>query len=461
MANVIFKRGTKEQFSALGSKDINTLYWLKDVQELWMGDRLFGVGREATTELAGLLSPDDKAKLDALVTGTFDLVSADGSIFVMEIDGGGKSIGLNISAEQNNAVELKSDGIFVPVAAVPVVPEYVIERQAEAADGCAATYRLKRTEGEVSTYVGDPINIAQCSVLKSGTLEIVVIADQPYVGAQIGDYYLDLVLSDEGNTHIYVPVNGLVDTYTAGHGIEIVDHTVSVKIDAANANGLSVSSDGIGMNLATAKNAGAMSAVDKAFLQSIPSVYTRTKYEVVSKPSGTLVDYREKEIRVMCPADTKWTQQAVGANGDPTRYYIGVRAYAPNDSVVSFKEDIADTISDDTMYYFDGEFAGVDAFGRKYSVIWLPVAAYDADSDTWTYYGTKSSASKYIGWYYSVEWYDANGQKVDSDMIRIDLSNEACHSRIEPYYMSNMSNNIANIQASVTALEESVSWSDM
>ena len=60
-----------------------------------------------------------------------------------------------------------------------------------------------------------------------------------------------------------------------------------------------------------------------------------------------------------------------------------------------------------------------------------------------------------------MEWYDANGQKVDSDMIRIDLSNEACHSRIEPYYMSNMSNDIANIQASITALEESVSWSDM
>ena len=60
-------------------------------------------------------------------------------------------------------------------------------------------------------------------------------------------------------------------------------------------------------------------------------------------------------------------------------------------------------------------------------VLWLPVAKYDEASDTWTYYGTSSSAEKYIGWYYSVEWYDSNGEVISSDCIRINLSNEACH----------------------------------
>lgn len=67
MANVIFKRGTKAQFNAIEAKDSNTLYWLQDVQELWMGDKLFGIGAEATAELAGLMSAEDKAKLDELV----------------------------------------------------------------------------------------------------------------------------------------------------------------------------------------------------------------------------------------------------------------------------------------------------------------------------------------------------------------------------------------------------------
>jgi hypothetical protein len=91
------------------------------------------------------------------------------------------------------------------------------------------------------------------------------------------------------------------------------------------------------------------------------------------------------------------------------------------------------------MYYFDGnDFAGIDEHGRKYSIIWLPVAAYDIGTDTWTYYGKKSSTSKYVGWYYSVEWYGVDGTKIASDCIKINLSDETCHNTVEPYYMSNV-----------------------
>jgi len=64
------------------------------------------------------------------------------------------------------------------------------------------------------------------------------------------------------------------------------------------------------------------------------------------------------------------------------------------------------------MYGFDGEFAGIDEFGRKYSIVWLPVAAYNAEADTWTYYGSMSNNDKCIGWYYSVEWFNAKGVKL-------------------------------------------------
>lgn len=33
MANVIFKQGTRAQYDAIATKDVNTLYWLTDTQE--------------------------------------------------------------------------------------------------------------------------------------------------------------------------------------------------------------------------------------------------------------------------------------------------------------------------------------------------------------------------------------------------------------------------------------------
>ena len=171
------------------------------------------------------------------------------------------------------------------------------------------------------------------------------------------------------------------------------------------------------------------------------AVFERVKYEIVSKPEGTLVDYRDKEIRVMCPADTKFVKQNVGIGGNGNMYYMGFRAYAP-EGAVSFKEGDQGVIEDE-MFDFNGDFAGTDEFGRKYSIVWLTLATYDEDTDTWTYFGKNSSTKKYIGWTYCVEWYDANGVVIESDKIRINLSNESCHDVIEPYYMAGIVKEVA------------------
>lgn len=171
------------------------------------------------------------------------------------------------------------------------------------------------------------------------------------------------------------------------------------------------------------------------------AVFEHVKYEISSKPEGTLVDYRDKEIRVMCPADTKFELQNVGAGGNGSYYYMGFKAYAP-EGAVSFKEGDQGVIEDE-MFDFNGDFAGTDAFGRKYSIVWLALASYDSDTDTWTYFGKNSTTNKYLGWTYVVEWYDANGVVIESDSIRINLSNESCHSNIEPYYMASLVKEVA------------------
>lgn len=158
-----------------------------------------------------------------------------------------------------------------------------------------------------------------------------------------------------------------------------------------------------------------------------------TKYEVSHKPTGTLVDYREKEVRIMCPKDTEWTVQNVGPTGDKTKHYLGFKAYAP-EGAFSFKEDLALDVLDNTRYYFtDNDFAGIDPDGCKYSIFWL--AAASLNDGVWTYYGASSTSNKYIGWYYTVEWYDEEEKLIGTDTIRINLSNEYCHYIIEDYYM--------------------------
>jgi hypothetical protein len=157
----------------------------------------------------------------------------------------------------------------------------------------------------------------------------------------------------------------------------------------------------------------------------------KKKYEILHAPEGTLVDYNDKEIRVMCPVGTEFAKQTVGAGGNANTYYMTFRTYAPNDAV-GYKEHLGNQSDAEVLTDLK-----TDMYGRKYQQTWLGMAAYDEASDTWTYFGKNSTAKKYIGWDYGVDWYGASGTIIASDRIRINLSNEACHNVIEPYYMAN------------------------
>lgn len=294
MANVLFKVGTRAQFDAIVTKSETTLYWLSDTQELYKGDVRFGAGALATQAAAGLLSAEDKAKLDALVAGggLSNLTPVDSTIVVADVEGGGKSIGVAISAEAGNVLVKKGDGLYVDASGAIDVPEYAIEKQEVAEDGYAVSYKLKKTVGEASSYVGHTINIPKDMVLKAATLETVEEVNVPYLGAAIGDPYIHMVFNDVSASAINVPVKGLVDTYTAGDGIAIVDNTISVKI-AENANGLVAVNGALSINLATTESAGAMSAADKAALDALIALNIAENYttkeeiqEVVDKATA-------------------------------------------------------------------------------------------------------------------------------------------------------------------------------
>lgn len=279
MANVLFRVGTRAQFDAIVTKSETTLYWLTDTQELYKGETRYGVGALANQSAAGLLSAEDKAKLDALVAGggLSKLVPVDSTIVIADAEDGGKSIGVAISTEAGNVLVKKTDGLYVSASGSIDVPEYAIEKQDVAEDGYAVSYKLKKTVGEQFSYVGNTINIPKDMVLQSATLERVTEVNVPYLGAAIGDPYIHMVFNDAAASAINVPVKGLVDTFTAGTGIEIVDNIVSVKI-AENANGLVAVDGALFINLATTESAGAMSAEDKTALDALVALNIAENY---------------------------------------------------------------------------------------------------------------------------------------------------------------------------------------
>lgn len=265
------------KYTALETKDPYALYFVETddgYRALYKGENLIAKGNEATATVSGLMSAADKAKLDALVeSGAAGYVAADGSIVIED-----NSIKVAISAEAGNALSLKSDGLFVGATASASVPEYSIEKQESADAGNAATYKLKVTIDGVDSYVGDAINIPSDLVISSGVLDTVAEADVPYVGAVVGDPFLDLTLSNAAADHIYIPVKGLVDVYKAGEGLQEVDGTFSVKL-GSETNGLHFVDGALNLALATSTTAGALSAVDKAFIDSINDTFA-TKAEL-------------------------------------------------------------------------------------------------------------------------------------------------------------------------------------
>lgn len=165
-------------------------------------------------------------------------------------------------------------------------------------------------------------------------------------------------------------------------------------------------------------------------IECAPITYEKVKYEIVDAPIGTLIDYKDDEIRIMCPASSEYHLQAVGTGGDPNTYYVTLKTYCYNDNVVGYKEHLGSQVDAEILTDLKE-----DAYGRRYQPTWLGVAKYDSESGVWSYYGANSSESRFIGWDYRIDWFDANGVMIASDSVRINLSNEGCHYVVEPYYI--------------------------
>jgi hypothetical protein len=278
----------------------------------------------------------------------------------------------------------------------------------------------------------------------------------------IKDNTIDVGISAEQGNALTKKSDGLYvgtsisGNYAAGSGLQLVDGTFSIKL-ADTTHGLQCVDGTMSIALATKESDGAMSAEDKLIVDSIPSVYIARKYDISDTPAGTLVNYGEKEIRVMVPADAEFVKQNVGTGGNANTYYMTFKTYAPQDAV-GYKEHIGNQADSEILTDLK-----TDEYGRRYQPTWLGLANFDETTGTWVYRGKKSAEYQYIGWDYRIDWFDENGVMIYTDSIRINLSNEDCHTNTKPYYMANYAtlDEMDALIERIDSLEGVTSWEDM
>ena len=211
------------------------------------------------------------------------------------------------------------------------------------------------------------------------------------------------------------------------------------------------------INTAVTDTVASAKAYTDGKVEAAISEHMTKKYEITDVPEGTLVKMSESEIRVMCPVNTVFTKQNVGAGGDVNSYYMTLKTYVYDDNIVGYREHLGDQVDAEILTDLK-----TDEYGRRYQPSWLALAKYDETTGAWNYYGASSSKDRFIGWDYQIDWFNADGVMIASDSIRINLSNEDCHSSSEPYYvgkiMKEVDEKIAEIAESSAAAYEIIEF---
>ena len=263
------KAATKPVYEAKEIKNIDT-YIAGKVQDT---DTQYKLEQDATDPhililSAKALADEDYTEVVRITTADTTYTAADGSVTV---DADAKTIGVNMSAEADNGLEKKDDGLYVKDHTFDVV------KKDTANDGYIATYQVK-VDG---TAVGADINIPKDYLVKSADIKVVDTVDAPYTGAAVADKYIDFVVNtvdgDGNENHIYLAIKDFVKEYTAGDGIEIsATNIIAIKL-GTNANGLKVGTAGLELDEATTTASGAMSATDKTKLNGVAEGATKVE----------------------------------------------------------------------------------------------------------------------------------------------------------------------------------------
>lgn len=208
------------------TRDANTIYFAVDEKQIYVG--------------ADLISKDYAAEIQALVNEQITIVITGSGNVVSDasFDSTTHTLTLTKSSLPSAAVYTMSEKSTPTAGSIATyellkdnvaegdaieILGYTITKASTAETGYAATYQLFQG----STAVGDKINIPKDMVVESAEIKVVTTPDVPYPGAQVGDKYIDFIIANKAQNHIYLPVNDLVDVYTAAPGATQVQLAIS------------------------------------------------------------------------------------------------------------------------------------------------------------------------------------------------------------------------------------------
>ena len=211
---------------------------------------------------------------------------------------------------QATAEHLASEIAIVDAAVktLKTTSEVTVEKLEAAEEGYIASYVVKQN----NTKVGATINIPKDYLVKNAELKTCTIADQPVAGYKVGDKYMDFTINvaeGSGNeSHIYINVNELFDTYTSGSK---VGDTVVVTVDN-DTNKISADiTDGTvartKINAAFEKNIANVEATHAAAAEGSRAIYKTVAEEVTD--GINLLDSTKEQIAN--PTDTDGTGLAL------------------------------------------------------------------------------------------------------------------------------------------------------
>lgn len=214
------------------SAALNGIYFVQSVGTEDASAVLVKVGSDTEAELGELTARVSTVEgkvniLDSSVTGLITTVETKADKFTV---GNGlvyTNNKIDVVIDPSSVGLTNSDkGLKVVIPEVNV-PEYSIRKLGSPEAGYSASYQLtKDGVGEGST-----INIPKDMVVESGSVKTVTTAGQPYPEAKVGDKYIDLVIANKDSSHLYIPVNDLVDDYTGSTYIDVSGNVISIKYD--------------------------------------------------------------------------------------------------------------------------------------------------------------------------------------------------------------------------------------
>lgn len=210
--------------------------------------------------------------------------------------------GVEAGAQVNKIEKITLNGVELSISnkTVAITTDtdgYSIQALEQADSGYAATYQLYHGTTAVS---GAKINIPKDMVISSDSaLKKAEKANEPVEGLAVGDPYIDFVLANSDNSHIYLPVKDLVDVYDAGNGITVTGHTISIDTDVvatkSDISTLTSALDGKAAKATTLagygiENAYTKGEADEKFLTSSDIANKQNTITAENKLAANLVD---------------------------------------------------------------------------------------------------------------------------------------------------------------------------